>query len=129
MCHRTKVQLCNGCQTTYYCSQDHQARDWETHKRSCPGRTYYIEKDQTGDKWWVAFKDFAPGDIITEEKPIFHLPDNTQGTSTWNTVGIPSLRTVNCLTCSRILIKPMVPKCTKCGWPCCSENCENVRIL
>lgn len=35
VCSRPTKDLCSRCKKVYYCSQDHQIRDWHTHKSKC----------------------------------------------------------------------------------------------
>ena len=42
-----KLKKCTGCGTVYYCSRDHQAKDWKAHKKEC---AYYVKEKSSNEE-------------------------------------------------------------------------------
>lgn len=50
ICKRPSLTYCANCQEVFYCSQDHQAIDWPTHKMQCINSVKYLQAREVLDK-------------------------------------------------------------------------------
>lgn len=50
ICKRPSLTYCANCQEVFYCSQDHQAIDWPTHKLQCINSAKYLQAREVLDK-------------------------------------------------------------------------------
>uniref|UniRef100_A0A1B0D7G9 Uncharacterized protein n=1 Tax=Phlebotomus papatasi TaxID=29031 RepID=A0A1B0D7G9_PHLPP len=92
---------CASCHKVFYCSAKHQREDWKNHKKCCPAFT--ICQDVKMGRFLVANRNLKFGEIVLKEAPIVTGPSQ--------------------LTAPEIQEKNM-RKCSKCGWPMCSQECE-----
>lgn len=111
----------------YYCSTDCQKKNRASHKPDCFPAELIANGDLThsGDgktTYWIATRDIKPGELIFCETPIIMGP-NSNGANT--KYGFNSYIPV-CLGCCKALDLTGLYKCSKCAWPVCDINCENV---
>ncbi|XP_037877619.1 SET domain-containing protein SmydA-8 [Bombyx mori] len=107
VCLSPAPQKCSGCQYVYYCSKEHQKQDWKQHKYQCsPVR---VKEDSQFGRFLEATREIKSGDIILKEKPLISGPAQVT----------PPV----CLGCYKLLEEGKTVKCSKCGWPFCSELC------
>lgn len=50
ICQKPTLNLCSNCQEVFYCSPEHQAIDWPTHKLRCMNSAKVIQAKETLDK-------------------------------------------------------------------------------
>jgi hypothetical protein len=75
-----------------------------------------VQEDNIRGRHLVATSDFNQGDIIFQERPLIVGPCG---------IGIEkSLSFSTCLGCYKNVTT--FYKCSKCGWPVCNQQCENV---
>ncbi|XP_017777961.1 PREDICTED: protein msta [Nicrophorus vespilloides] len=109
VCQKPAQQKCSGCHLVYYCSKEHQKDNWKLHKIDC--KPFKISNDPNVGRHLIATRNLKPGDVILKEPPIVWGPSQ---------VTIPV-----CLGCGKGLNAKTSKPCQKCGWPMCSEICQN----
>lgn len=68
VCSEVSKSRCSGCSQVFYCSTDHQKKDWKTHKLQCsPMRVSF--NDKVG-RYYVATRNIKPGEIVLREAPL-----------------------------------------------------------
>lgn len=68
VCEKESKSRCSGCLQVWYCSTDHQRKDWKTHKANCsPIRVAQSEKL---GRYYVATRNIKPGEIVLKESPL-----------------------------------------------------------
>lgn len=72
---------------------------------------FQIEENELLGRFFVSTADIREGDVILEEDPLVSGPLQTT----------PPV----CLGCYVLLNELSRRDCSKCGWPVCSERCEN----
>ena len=65
VCGKEASKLCSACQTTHYCSKEHQVAHWKEHKSNCSGKSYKIEGNANTGHYLVAQKDLKAGIVPT----------------------------------------------------------------
>jgi len=50
ICGKPSLSQCSNCQEVFYCSPEHQALDWPTHKLTCLNSTKVIQSKEVFDK-------------------------------------------------------------------------------
>ncbi|XP_015114975.1 SET domain-containing protein SmydA-8 [Diachasma alloeum] len=99
---------CTGCKTSFYCTPEHQKRDWSHHKSSC--RSWSIQDSPTLGRHLVSTRDLDKDDVIISEAPIAFGP------------GLHSDQRV-CVGCGdpRVAVR-----CPGCAWFACRLSCEGL---
>ena len=70
----SKDQLKNCvCKKPFYCSKECQAKDWKSHKPSCP--PYVVREAPGKGKGLFATRRITEGQVILEEHPLFKYTD------------------------------------------------------
>lgn len=72
---------------------------------------FQVCEDEKVGRHLVATRDIKPGDVVLKEAPLIWGPAQ---------VTVPV-----CLGCGKTVTEENSRPCTKCGWPVCSEKCEN----
>ncbi|XP_022900342.2 SET domain-containing protein SmydA-8 [Onthophagus taurus] len=109
VCQKKAPQRCAGCHSVHYCSREHQKLGWKSHKKYC--KPFKVCEDDVLGRYLVATKPLNPGDVILKEPPLI-----------WG----PAQQTVPvCLGCGKIVTAKTQKPCQKCGWPMCSDLCQN----
>lgn len=68
VCEKESKSRCSGCVQVFYCSTEHQRKDWKTHKPKCsPMRVAH--SDKLG-RYYVATRNIKPGEIVLTELPL-----------------------------------------------------------
>lgn len=68
VCEKESKSRCSGCVQVFYCSTEHQRKDWKTHKPICsPMRV--SNNDKLG-RHYVATRNIKPGEIVLKELPL-----------------------------------------------------------
>ena len=68
VCEKVSKSRCSGCSQVFYCSTDHQKRDWKVHRPKCsPMRVCQNEKF---GRFYVATRNIKPGEIVLREAPL-----------------------------------------------------------
>ncbi|KAJ6643545.1 Histone-lysine N-methyltransferase ASHR1 [Pseudolycoriella hygida] len=114
ICSQPATKRCTTCKKVSYCSQEHQIEDWKNHKPNC---LPYIVTDKTGVKILVLRRDVQKGEIILDEKPLFHIPE-------YNGTLIDSI----CAGCGLHMETENIKRCSICRWPVCGTECANSSI-
>ncbi|XP_048479529.1 SET domain-containing protein SmydA-8 [Plutella xylostella] len=108
ICCSKATQKCAGCQTVYYCSKEHQKKDWKMHKFLCtPAR---VKEDPDVGRYFEATRDIRAGDVVLKESALITGPSQVT----------PPV----CLGCYQLLEEGKAVPCELCGWPFCSEACS-----
>ncbi|CAG9129457.1 unnamed protein product [Plutella xylostella] len=108
ICCSKATQKCAGCQTVYYCSKEHQKKDWKMHKLLCtPAR---VKEDPEVGRYFEATRDIRAGDVVLKESALITGPSQVT----------PPV----CLGCYQLLEEGKAVPCELCGWPFCSEACS-----
>ena len=50
VCQKPTLNLCSNCQEVFYCSSEHQALDWPTHRVTCLNSAKVIQSKEVLDK-------------------------------------------------------------------------------
>ena len=50
VCQRPSLTFCSNCEEVFYCSRDHQAIDWPTHKLACLNSVKYLQSRDAFDR-------------------------------------------------------------------------------
>ena len=75
VCDKVSKSRCSGCNQVFYCSTDHQRKDWKTHKANCsPIRVCQNEKI---GRHYVATRNIKPGEIVLRESPLVIGPSQS----------------------------------------------------
>ncbi|KAI4456979.1 set and mynd domain containing arthropod-specific member 4 isoform a [Holotrichia oblita] len=109
ICQKPAPQKCSGCHTVHYCSKEHQKVAWKSHRKVC--KPFMICEDEFLGRYLVATKPLKPGDVVIKEDPLIWGPSQ---------ITVPV-----CLGCGVALSNKTARPCQKCGWPMCSEICQN----
>lgn len=67
VCDKEATQRCSGCQSVYYCSRDHQRKDWKNHRSAC--RSYRIERSPNIGRRLMACRDLKAGEAVVSLVP------------------------------------------------------------
>lgn len=68
VCDKVSKSRCSQCLDVFYCSVDHQRKDWKAHKPKCsPMRV--CQSDKMG-RFYVATRNIKPGEIVLKEAPL-----------------------------------------------------------
>jgi hypothetical protein len=129
-----------SCNTTHYCSEEHQSLDWNQHKNDCQScakidikqRMEFFPRRQYS-RTLVAQTNFTKGNLIYIENSILESPDDMLKTpKEMMERGMIS----SCIVCRSLLpatftiVQNVTNTCSKCYWPLCnSEKCTSVCIL
>ncbi|KZC09337.1 PREDICTED: protein msta, isoform A-like [Dufourea novaeangliae] len=109
VCGKTATNRCSACETVYYCSKEHQKKDWKKHTEVCT--PYKLAEDSILGRHYVATRNIKVGEIILkDDQSLLAGPMH-------NSVPV-------CLGCFTALDKDIAVPCPKCGWPLC-RNCKN----
>ncbi|KAK9885454.1 hypothetical protein WA026_010950 [Henosepilachna vigintioctopunctata] len=108
ICKKAAVQSCSACNSTYYCSKEHQKLHWKTHKSSCA--PFKIKSDEFG-KSLVAIRDIKQGEKILTKLPIL--------------IGPKSEKEIICFNCFKKIEETSNVKCILCGLKLCGKLCQN----
>jgi MYND finger len=77
VCDQTAKARCSGCIQAFYCSVEHQRKDWKNHKPVCsPIRV--CKNDKIG-RYYVATRNIKPGEIVLREAPLIIGPSQVTG--------------------------------------------------
>lgn len=75
VCEEVSKSRCSGCNQVFYCSTDHQRKDWKNHKPKCsPMRVSH--NDKIG-RYFVATRNIKPGEIVLRESPLVVGPSQS----------------------------------------------------
>ncbi|CAK9834288.1 SET domain-containing protein SmydA-8, isoform A [Anthophora retusa] len=108
ICGRSSTYKCSACKNVYYCSKQHQKKDWKRHAESC--RTFKIAEDSALGRHYIATRNIKVGEIVLKDE----LP----------LIAGPMVNCVPlCLGCYTVLDKSIAVPCARCGWPLC-QNCK-----
>ncbi|CAG7822180.1 unnamed protein product, partial [Allacma fusca] len=108
---------CSACYLVSYCSPAHQKEDWKAHRKNCS--SFVIKDDPELGKGFIASRDIKAGVVILDEKPAVQA-------TTWNQ---PSFFPFpSCMTCGLLMTFEFGKHCSKCKWPVCSRECEELSI-
>ncbi len=125
------LKKCAGCLRVAYCGAEHQKAHWRRRHRGecCPFKVVRGEDDSVG-RFVVATRDLSPGEVIFTERPI--------------TVGPKQFTPPVCMGCyspcfgdddedshnksSSSSSSSSFRSCSGCGWPACSERCEEAPV-
>uniref|UniRef100_A0AAG5DWF8 MYND-type domain-containing protein n=1 Tax=Anopheles atroparvus TaxID=41427 RepID=A0AAG5DWF8_ANOAO len=120
VCRAPATQRCSGCQQVAYCGRDHQRQDWKAQHRHQCRRFKVVRSDRLG-RHLVATRSIRQGEIVYRDTPY--------------AVGPKIANVPVCLGCNRNLV-PLLAKaalqaqrfyeCSRCGWPLCGVECEDV---
>ncbi|CRK93100.1 CLUMA_CG006491, isoform A [Clunio marinus] len=109
VCDKVSKSRCSSCVQVFYCSVEHQKKDWKSHKAICtPMRV--CNNDKIG-RHYVATRDIKPGEIVLRESPLIVGPSQSTAPV--------------CVGCLKELDQTRYMECERCGWPICSQNCQN----
>ena len=111
ICQKEATRVCSGCHCVFYCSAEHQKEDWKFHKANC--RPYIIKRNELYGRYCVAARDLPQGTIIMSEGPLVVGPKRSS---------LPI-----CLGCHKRVDGSY--RCTKCTFPLCGPECEEVSYL
>lgn len=75
VCDKDSKSRCSGCVQVFYCSADHQRKDWKTHKPKCSPMKI-AHNDKVG-RHYVATRNIKPGEILIRESPLVIGPSTT----------------------------------------------------
>ncbi|CAG7732253.1 unnamed protein product, partial [Allacma fusca] len=122
VCGGKAAHRCASCQSVSYCSAEHQKEDWNGHRKHC--RYFKIVEDSNLGKGFIATRDIKAGTVIFEEEPVAVSP----------VLEISYLESrrglICCLTCGLAddEWQPSMTghRCTRCKWPICSTECEEL---
>lgn len=68
VCDKVSKSRCSQCLDVFYCSVDHQRKDWKSHKPKCsPMRT--CNNDKIG-RHYVTTRNIKPGEVVLREAPL-----------------------------------------------------------
>ncbi|GAB0095454.1 SET domain-containing protein [Sergentomyia squamirostris] len=108
VCGVISDKKCASCHGIFYCGVKHQKEDWKNHKKSCP--PYIVECDENVGRFLVASRNLKFGDVILKEQPLI--------------IGPSQVTAPVCLGCLQEIQQESAKKCSRCGWPMCSDDCE-----
>ncbi|XP_023326741.1 uncharacterized protein LOC111700149 isoform X2 [Eurytemora carolleeae] len=115
VCGRLAKAACSGCKHVFYCTREHQKKDWTSHKDSCKEffkLPYRVERSKKLGRFLAATKDLAEGELILQESPMV--------------IGPRQLTKPVCLGCHKeIASSSEMIKCIRCNWPVCSLKCQD----
>ncbi|XP_076299374.1 SET domain-containing protein SmydA-8 [Lasioglossum baleicum] len=104
ICGQSATHKCSACESTYYCSKEHQKKDWKKHAQIC--KSYKLAENPILGRHYVATRNIKVGEIILKDnQPLLAGPMH-------NSVPV-------CLGCFTALYKDSAIPCSKCGWPLC----------
>ena len=58
-CGKDASQRCSGCQAVFYCSREHQKKDWKQHRINC--RAFRVERTLNVGRRLIACRDLKAG--------------------------------------------------------------------
>ncbi|XP_018021848.1 histone-lysine N-methyltransferase ASHR1 [Hyalella azteca] len=107
-CSKPTALKCSSCRKAFYCSKQCQQQNRYQHKHEC--FPFKVQENEQLGRYLVATKDLKAGDVLLKEDPLVVSP-------------LEPLTFV-CLGC----YKPMSDKnrCSRCGWPVCGPQCEEL---
>lgn len=117
ICETATDKFCSGCKKVYYCTVEHQKSHRKVHKKDCfPAELK--ENSQFGGRCFLASRAIKQGELIFTDKALLTGPS-----------GAENFFHPICLGCYRQVKGEgsKVYKCSTCGWPVCSKQCEDVR--
>ncbi|KAF7989022.1 hypothetical protein HCN44_007332 [Aphidius gifuensis] len=109
VCGNEAKLRCAGCKIIYYCSQDHQRKDWTKHKSSC-NNIWKVESNDELGRHLIATRDIDIDDLILSELPL-----------TWGPSIHSDLRI--CVGCGN---KNIAARCPGCSWYACKLSCDGL---
>ncbi|CAG7721170.1 unnamed protein product [Allacma fusca] len=124
VCKKPSNQECSACHSANYCSQGHQRKHWQVHKKDCT--PIVLRESPALGRHWVASRNLKAGTLILKESPILRSPAwPTSNFGMWVANENP-LEKAQCLTCGVFLsvVGNDVYRCSKCTWPLCGPECE-----
>jgi hypothetical protein len=118
VCKSLCDKFCSGCKKIYYCSVDHQKCHRKHHKKDCfPA---ILKTDESFGRYFVASRNIKQGEMIFKDRALVSGPS-----------GAELFFHPICLGCYRQVKKSggggIAYKCSKCSWPVCSKQCEDVK--
>jgi len=115
VCGRLAKAACSGCKHIFYCTREHQRRDWSSHKENCKAFAklpYRVERSPVLGRFLAATKEIPEGELILQESPMV--------------VGPRQLTKPVCLGCHQeIKSADEMITCIRCNWPLCSRRCQD----
>ncbi|KAL3272855.1 hypothetical protein HHI36_014316 [Cryptolaemus montrouzieri] len=108
VCKKIAVQSCSACNTTYYCSKEHQKSHWKVHKNACA--PFKTTSDEFG-KTLIAIRNIEPKEKIVIKLPLI--------------IGPVSEKEIICISCYKKIDQKSNSICPKCGLKLCGKLCEN----
>ncbi|CAL7948723.1 unnamed protein product [Xylocopa violacea] len=110
ICGKNTIRKCSACENVYYCSKQHQKKDWKKHAKIC--KPFKLAENPALGRHYVATRHISIGEIILkDEEPLIAGPMN-------NSVPV-------CLKCYTVLNEDIATPCTTCGWPLCQKCKEH----
>lgn len=114
VCGQLAKALCSGCKHVFYCSRDHQKKDWSAHKDNCKELSklpWRVERSPFLGRFLTATRDLEEGQLILQDTPLV--------------VGPRQLTKPVCLGCHKEISATDHKKCVRCNWPVCSTRCQD----
>ncbi|XP_059608080.1 SET domain-containing protein SmydA-8-like [Phlebotomus argentipes] len=108
LCGAPCEKKCANCRGVFYCSVKHQREHWRSHKKSCPA--FSVCRDDKVGRFLVASRNLKFGDVILKEAPLVTGPSQFTAPV--------------CLGCLQEIHENTATKCSRCGWPMCSQECQ-----
>ncbi|KAK7072639.1 hypothetical protein SK128_012616 [Halocaridina rubra] len=112
VCESQAQQACGGCGLVYYCSKEHQRKDWPSHRQEC--QPYKIVSTPEAGQYLIAGRPLKAGHCILKDTPLV--------------VGPLSSSSLLCLGCFSNITKENFVKCPQCQWPLCSDDCATSNL-
>ncbi|XP_021964685.2 SET domain-containing protein SmydA-8 [Folsomia candida] len=114
MCQTHTDKFCAGCKKAYYCCVEHQKSHRKIHKKDCFPAVLKYNAD-FGGRCFTASRNIKQGETIFKDKALLSGPS-----------GAEMFFHFICLGCYRQVKPESTYKCSTCGWPMCSKQCEEM---
>ncbi|XP_071876803.1 SET domain-containing protein SmydA-8 isoform X2 [Bombus fervidus] len=109
ICGKNAIHKCSACENVYYCSKQHQKKDWRNHAKAC--KSFKLAEDSLLGRHCIATRNIKVGEIVLkDDQPLIAGP-------MYNCAPV-------CLRCYTVLNETSAVACEKCGWPLC-QDCKD----
>ncbi|VEN63535.1 unnamed protein product [Callosobruchus maculatus] len=115
VCQRVTQRKCSTCHQVYYCSEEHENENKETHQASCS--PFEISTSKELGRHLIATRDLKPSDVVLTEEPLVFGPKPQQIKE----------GPFPCVGCCRILTDQTCERCPLCLWPVCKLDCPGLK--